>query len=85
MAGREEAEPTLEDRRRLILGHFRLVAEREPSKFALHKLRKFTGWYTHGLPRGRQLRQKINQIPDVESFLEEVEGFFAELLAEPAA
>jgi nifR3 family TIM-barrel protein len=85
MTGSEAAEPSLEDRRRLILGHFRLVAEREPSKFALHKLRKFTGWYTHGLPRGRQLRQKINSLPDVESFLEAVEEFFESLTAEVAA
>ena len=42
-----------------------MVAEREHSLFALHKLRKFTGWYTHGLPNGRKLRQAINQLPDV--------------------
>ena len=85
MAGGEDAEPTLEDRRRLILGHFRLVAEREPTKFALHKLRKFTGWYTHGLPKGRRLRQKINHLPDVESFLNAVDLFFDEIKEEIAA
>ncbi len=54
---------TLADRRDLVLSHFRMVAEREPSKYALHKLRKFTGWYTHGLPNGKRLRQAINQTP----------------------
>jgi nifR3 family TIM-barrel protein len=78
-------EPTVADRRDLILGHFRLVAEREPSRFAMHKLRKFTGWYTHGLPNGRRLRQEINQLPDVESFLAAVESFFEEILVERAA
>ena len=77
--------PTLEDRRDLILGHFRMVAEREPSKLALHKLRKFTGWYTYGLPHGRKLRQRINQLPDVESFLAAVEEFFDELFDRRAA
>jgi nifR3 family TIM-barrel protein len=85
LAGEKEMEPTLEDRRRLILGHFHLVAEREASKIALHKLRKFTGWYTHGLPHGRRLRQKINQLPDVESFLEAVEEFFDEITTGVAA
>lgn len=85
MAGSRVSDPTLEDRRDLILEHFRMVAEREPSKFALHKLRKFTGWYTHGLPNGRKLRQAINQIPDVDSFLVTVESFLAELLVEQAA
>jgi len=77
-------EPTLADRRDLILGHFRMVAERESSKYALHKLRKFTGWYTHGLPNGRRLRQSIHELPDVPSFLAAVESFFAEMLEQAA-
>jgi tRNA-dihydrouridine synthase B len=78
-------EPTIAERRDLILGHFRLVAERESTRWAMHKLRKFTGWYTHGLPNGRRLRQEINQLPDVESFLAAVESFFEEILVEKAA
>ncbi len=85
LGGGRFSEPTLADRRELILGHFRLVAEREPSRYALHKLRKFTGWYTHGLPHGRQLRQEINQLPNVPSFLAAVERFFDGLPLEEAA
>ena len=54
MSGGRVPEPTLADRRQLILGHFRMVAAREKERYALHKLRKFTGWYTHGLPHGRK-------------------------------
>jgi nifR3 family TIM-barrel protein len=79
LSGGHLEEPGLRDRRDLILGHFRLVAERENERAALHKLRKFTGWYTHGLPHGRRLRQKINHLPDVDSFLAAVEGFFDQL------
>jgi len=85
LAGSHLSEPTLEDRRDLILEHFRMVVEREHSNYALHKLRKFTGWYTHGLPNGRRLRQEINQIPNVESFLVTVESFLADILIEKAA
>jgi tRNA-dihydrouridine synthase B len=85
LEGSQMGEATLADRRDLILEHFRMVAEREDSLFALHKLRKFTGWYTHGLPNGRRLRQDINQIPDVESFLTTVEAFFEDVLVEKAA
>jgi nifR3 family TIM-barrel protein len=84
MEGSRVSEPTLADRRDLILDHFRMVAEREHSKFALHKLRKFTGWYTHGLPNGRKLRHAINQLPDVETFLATVESFLDEILVETA-
>jgi hypothetical protein len=61
-----------------------MVADREASLFALHKLRKFTGWYTHGLQNGRRLRQAINQLPDVATFLSMVEEFLGELLVEEA-
>jgi tRNA-dihydrouridine synthase B len=79
MTGSRFHEPSFAERRDLILGHFRMVAEREGGTWALHKLRKFTGWYTHGLPNGRKLRQEINQLPDVPSFLAAVEDFFAEM------
>jgi tRNA-dihydrouridine synthase B len=85
LSGGERREPDLRDRRALILDHFRMVAERESDAFAIHKLRKFTGWYTHGLPNGRRLRQEINQLPDVPSFLAAVEAFLDELLLEQAA
>ena len=85
MAGSRVSEPTLADRRDLILDHFRMVADREASLFALHKLRKFTGWYTHGLPNGRKLRQAINQLPDVPAFMATVEEFLGDLLVEEAA
>jgi tRNA-dihydrouridine synthase B len=85
LSGGAVPEPTLADRRELVLSHFRMVAEREPSKYALHKLRKFTGWYTWGLPHGKRLRLAINQLPDVESFLAAVERFFAELPEEEVA
>ena len=85
MEGSRVGEPTLADRRGLILEHFRMVAERESSTFALHKLRQFTGWYTHGLPNGRKLRQAINQLPDVATFLATVEAFLDDLVVEEAA
>ena len=85
MDGSRVSEPTVADRRDLILEHFRMVADREQSTFALHKLRKFTGWYTHGLPNGRKLRQAINQLPDVQTFLTTVESFLDEILVEEAA
>jgi len=80
--GSERSRPTLADRRDLVLSHFRAVAERDPEREALHKLRKFTGWYSHGLPDGRELRRQINDLPDVETFLRAVETFFDRLDAE---
>ncbi len=82
MDGEEFSEPSLDDRHRLIRDHFGWVAERESSHFALHKLRKFTGWYTHGLPYGRRLRRQIQHLASVDCFLQAVDEFFAEIKAE---
>jgi nifR3 family TIM-barrel protein len=76
LAGREPTLPSLEERRVLIVDHFRLLTEQEEPKHALHKLRTFTGWYTHGLPGGKQLRARINSLHTADAFLEAIEEFF---------
>jgi len=77
--------PSLDDRRDLILGHFRTVVGRDEPGEALDRLRRFTGWYSHGLPGGQALRRQINDLRDPQSFLEAVECFFAERALDAAA
>lgn len=80
-ASKEEVaalQPTLADRRALILHHFNRLRDSEEVKHALHKIRTFTGWYTHGLPGGRALRQRISALKDLDAFFDAVEAFFEE-------
>jgi nifR3 family TIM-barrel protein len=77
LAGRPSYRPTLEDRRRVILEHFAMLLEQEPPHFAIHKLRVFTGWYTHGLPGGAHLRRRIGTLETVAAFVDAVEDYFA--------
>lgn len=81
LSGGDAAPPSLAERRGLVLDHFRAVVAREPAPLALHKLRTFTGVYSHGLPAGERLRRQIQQLPDAPALLAAVEGFFAELAA----
>jgi nifR3 family TIM-barrel protein len=74
----EAMAPTPADRKALILHHFERLRASEEEKHALHKIRTFTGWYTHGLPGGRSLRQKISSLRSLDDFFEGVERFFAE-------
>jgi nifR3 family TIM-barrel protein len=84
--GPEAPDPVgLEERRALILAHFRAVIERESGRQALHKLRTFTGWYSHGLPGGVALRRRIQQLPDSASFVAAIEQFFDEIAPAKAA
>jgi tRNA-dihydrouridine synthase B len=81
LKGQGYALPMLAERHSLIHDHFLEVVRREDERSALHKLRKFTGWYTHGLPEGRRLRRLLSQVTSARELLEAVEAFFAELLA----
>jgi len=81
LSGGRVPEPTLEDRRRLILDHFRTVIEREPPALALHKLRGFTKWYSHGLPEGQRLRRRIGALATADDFLAAVDGHCAAVAA----
>ena len=78
LAGGTPREPGMAERRDLILDHFRTVVAEEEPRHAIHKLRTFTGWYTHGLPGGRHLRSRIHSLATAEDFLEAVEAFFRE-------
>ena len=78
VAGRAPFEPTAQDRHRVIRDHFAMVTAQERADFALHKLRTFTGWYTHGLAEGKRLRTQISVPTTPAEFLEVVDAFFAE-------
>ena len=71
-------EPTIEDRHGVIRDHFDMVTTQEEPEFAMHKLRTFTGWYTHGLADGKRLRSQISVPQTPEAFLTVIESFFAE-------
>lgn len=90
LSGDRIAEPTLEDRHRLIREHFETVIQREEVEggdevFALHKLRVFTRWYSQGLPEGVRLRRRIGELPATGAFLEALDEHFESLRVERAA
>ncbi|MFI5142401.1 MAG: tRNA dihydrouridine synthase DusB [Thermoanaerobaculales bacterium] len=77
LGGRAPAEPTLAERHTLVQAHFGEVLAREDARTALHKLRKFTGWYTHGLPEGKHLRQRLSQLDSAAAVMAAVADYFS--------
>ena len=77
LGGRAPAKPALEERHDLMRSHFEEVLGREDERTALHKLRKFTGWYSHGLPDGRKLRRQLSEVASAEELVGAVEEYFA--------
>jgi tRNA-dihydrouridine synthase len=45
-------------------------------KSVMSKLRTFTGWYTHSLPNGTELRRQIHGLDSPQAFLDAVHAFF---------
>jgi hypothetical protein len=78
LAGRPVRPAALEDRRAVILEHFGLIVKNDGDlpKAVMGKLRTFTGWYTHGLPDGTELRRQIQGLDSPQAFLDAVHAFF---------
>ncbi len=76
--------PTPAERAELIRRHFAILVEELEGKELLHKLKVFTGKYTHGLPGGRDLRRRLTEIKDPGELLEAVDAFLAERASAPA-
>ena len=84
-AGEAVTEPTLEERRRVMLDHHDRLAAVLPEAQALHRVRKFVGYYTRGVDRGAEFRKGLNELRDGASFRTAVDDFFSSLLAARAA
>ncbi len=76
LRGEATERPDLLERRALMRSHFTEVMRREDDRTALHKLRKFTGWYSHGLPDGRRLRRQLSEVASAGELVGAVEEYF---------
>ena len=83
-AGRAPSEPTLAERRATILDHHDRLREHAPDAVALHRVRKFVGYYTKGLGGGSEFRRRLNDLHDGLAFRAAVEEFFDALEAAAA-
>lgn len=72
---------SLAQRRDLMRTHFSDVLQHDDERGALHKLRKFVGWYSHGLPEGRLLRRRLSELTSAGDVLGAVESYFSERVA----
>jgi tRNA-dihydrouridine synthase len=78
-------QPTWDDRRNLILDHFRTVIAREEATLTRFKLATFTNWYSRGLPDGLALRRQIQGFETPQDFLDAIHRFFDQLALSEAA
>ncbi len=71
--------PSDADRYDMIRTYFAMLVE-ERVGGAEGKMKQFASWFTHGVPRGAQLRKAVYEAKSSTEILDAVDRFFADLL-----
>lgn len=58
------AQPSNEEKLRMLLRHFDLIAADKGERIAVREIRKHVGWYIKGIHGAAALRRQVNQISD---------------------
>ncbi|MDQ3687522.1 MAG: tRNA dihydrouridine synthase DusB [Acidobacteriota bacterium] len=81
LAGRTPYEPTLEDKRAVLLEYFDLLRADMPEFAALGRMKQLAGQFTRGLPGGSRFRQAIYHSHAVTEILTRIEEYFETIAA----
>ena len=71
----EKCEPTLEEKKDVLLKHFELEIQTEGEKIGLLKMRRIACWYLKNMPGNNEFRNTINRCESVPAMRELIRGF----------
>jgi nifR3 family TIM-barrel protein len=77
LAGREVFQPTLEDKRSVLLEYFEMLREDMPEFAAIGRMKQLAGQFTRGLQGGATFRTSIYHSHSVEEILDRIAEYFA--------
>ena len=78
---REPFQPTLEDKRNVLLEYFDLLRADMPELPAIGRMKQLAGQFTKGLPGGSRFRTSIYHSHSVDEILARIEEYFAAVAA----
>ncbi|HEV2704613.1 MAG TPA: tRNA dihydrouridine synthase DusB [Pyrinomonadaceae bacterium] len=81
LAGREPYQPTLADKRAVLLEYFDLLRADMPEFAAIGRMKQLAGQFTRGLQGGSRFRQAIYHSHEVEEILGRIEEYFETIAA----
>jgi len=81
LAGREPFQPTLADKRDILLEYFDLLRADMPELPAIGRMKQLAGQFTRGLTGGSRFRQVIYHSHSVSEVLERIEDYFETIAA----
>jgi nifR3 family TIM-barrel protein len=76
IAGREIFQPTLEEKKSVLLEFFGMCREEMPEIVALGKMKQLAGQFTKGLVGGAQFRQTLYHSHSAEEILDNISTYF---------
>ena len=76
LAGREIFQPTLEDKRAVLLEYFEMLREDMPEMAAIGKMKQLAGQFTRGLQGGALFRTTIYHSHSVVEILDRITEYF---------
>jgi nifR3 family TIM-barrel protein len=81
LAGREVFEPTLEDKRAVLLEYFDMLREDMPELPAIGRMKQLAGQFTRGLQGGAAFRTSIYHSHSVNDILDRIAEYFEAVAA----
>ncbi len=81
MHGREPFQPTLEDKRALLLEYFDMLREDMPQLAAIGRMKQLAGQFTRGLRGGALFRTALYHSHSVEEILDRISEYFETISA----
>jgi tRNA-dihydrouridine synthase B len=81
MHGREPFQPTLEDKRAVLLEYFDMLREDMPQLAAIGRMKQLAGQFTRGLKGGALFRTALYHSHSVEEILDRISEYFETISA----
>ena len=81
LAGREPFQPTIEEKKAVLLEFFDMCLEEMPELIALGKMKQLAGQFTKGLPGGANFRQTLYHSHSAGEILDNIQVYFDRVTA----
>lgn len=82
LSGKEPTQVSLKERRDTIFRHYKMLNLSSPSHIAVREMRKYIGWYIHGMRGSARIRDEINRCGGMTEVLDILDAFFRKSEAE---
>lgn len=77
LSGMEITKATTDEKRNMIIRHYRMMLSSKPEKIAVREMRKHIGWYIHGMKGAAQFRSEINRCAYAAEAFRMIDRYFS--------